>query len=278
MGYDSCPKCQWLTNTEENDYCEYCGYSFNGISNEHLFNHYNYQAYYYEELEQSDKNRIILMYVKIIETMTSMQEIVDKNRNNIYRNLDEGEDFSWWKERLFEDIKDKIVDMLDEVNSYLPGMMAEGKFEELPKYLFDKQIATFVSDAYEPIIDLFADRVKQINFDVELEYEREVRENGQLGFGVLTNSFIGAALYAVQSGMKEAKAEIAASENRALTKANKINELDGEITQFWQEQFEIYFEPLFNVWIGMVMEQLEEIILSNSGYTWDDVLEWIQSL
>ena len=32
-----------------------------------------------------------------------------------------------------------------------------------------------------------------------------------------------------------------------------------------------------DIGIGMIIEDLENIILNNSGYTWDDVMEWLQS-
>lgn len=278
MSYKSCPNCNWLTNIDETDFCDYCGYSFSGVDNAYLFNPYLYQADYVEELEQIDKNRIILMYVKIIEVIKGMEDIVENNRNNTYYNLEENEDFSWWKERLVDDIKERVMDMLNEVNDYLRGMIAKGKCEKIPLYIFDNEIKTFASDVYEPLIDFCNEKVRQINYDVEMEYTREVRDNSQMGFGVITNSFIGAALYALQSSSKEAKAEIKASENRAISKSRKISQLAGDATIFWREEFDLIFKNLFIMLQSMMIEELGEIILGNSGYTWDDVLEWIQSL
>lgn len=277
MSYERCPKCEWITNTEESNYCNYCGYSFDGIPDESIFSPYMYQADYIEDFEQIDKNRIMLIYIKIIEKITGMKDIADNSRDNSYGNLEDNEDFSWWKERLFDDIKEVVVDMLDEVNEHLSAMFTEGKCEKIPLYIFDKDIERVVSDIYEPLIDMHNDGMIRIRNEVDRTYEREVRENGRMGFGILTNSFVGAALYAVQSGVKEAKAEINASENRALSRMRKISDLEGEITDFWRNEFDTFFMSLFTMLQSMMIETLEEIILSNSGYTWDDVYEWIQS-
>lgn len=90
------------------------------------------------------------------------------------------------------------------------------------------------------IMDPFEKNSPAILSKAEHKYNIEVAENSSMGFGIITNSVMSMALYAVQSSLKEAKAESTAYANKQAYINESMSIMQRNVTKAWIDNFDSF--------------------------------------
>lgn len=117
------------------------------------------------------------------------------------------------------------------------------------------------------IMEPFEKNTPAILKNAEHNYNIEVAENSSMGFGIITNSIMSMALYAVQSSMKEAKAESKAFSNKEIYINQAMTYMQQNVTKAWQENFESFIQDT-ELCHQVFLFQIGQIVFDGFLFTW----------
>lgn len=260
MALISCPECDREVSSLA-DSCPYCGFPI-GMINDVFSNQIG--------LSQKDRDTLIVVF---FEMVTGYRELEDCLEDDYYESNMSYDDFFDW----MEDNLQRHYSFLsaNAINNTLETIENEEIIKHIHYKGFDEAVTVFVNEYREKINEKKKIEMERIYSEAENTYNTLIRK-GEMGFGVLTNSFIGASIYAFQSSVKEAKAKEEAENAKYRIIERGKERLEEEIDDYWKELFEHDFVNGIARLHLLYENYLETVIFEKVAITWKDVQEWIE--
>ena len=117
------------------------------------------------------------------------------------------------------------------------------------------------------IMEPFEKNSPAILRNAEHNYNVEVAENSSMGFGIITNSIMSMALYAVQSSMKEAKAESQAFANKKAYINQSMSYIQQNVTKTWNEHFDDFIADT-ELCHQVFLFEIGQVVFDGFLFTW----------
>ena len=117
------------------------------------------------------------------------------------------------------------------------------------------------------IMEPFEKNSPAILRNAEHNYNVEVAENSSMGFGIITNSIMSMALYAVQSSMKEAKAESQAFANKQAYINQSMSYMQQNVTKAWNENFDGFIADT-ELCHQVFLFEIGQVVFDGFLFTW----------
>lgn len=117
------------------------------------------------------------------------------------------------------------------------------------------------------IMEPFEKNSPAILRNAEHNYNVEVAENSSMGFGIITNSIMSMALYAVQSSMKEAKAESQAYANKQAYINQSMSYMQQNVTKAWNENFDGFIADT-ELCHQVFLFEIGQVVFDGFLFTW----------
>lgn len=117
------------------------------------------------------------------------------------------------------------------------------------------------------IMEPFEKNSPAILRNADHNYNVEVAENSSMGFGIITNSIMSMALYAVQSSMKEARAESQAFANKQAYINQSMSYMQQNVTKAWNENFDGFIADT-ELCHQVFLFEIGQVVFDGFLFTW----------
>ena len=272
MAIIKCPECQKEVS-DSAVACPFCGYGVEAHVKKLLEEKQAYEEFVnsHKPITFTENDWLLLfkVYDYALKRLKTTAKELPKFRNIYYNNgvpsypLDF--ENSWWN-CLCDGYKDICKTISNELSRLSNPTIAKNA---------SSAISIDVGSIIRPIIlrwdrlimEPFEKNTPAILRNAEHNYNIEVAENSSMGFGIITNSIMSMALYAVQSSMKEAKAESKAFANKETYINQSMSYMQQNVTKAWKENFDTFIEDT-ELCHQVFLFKVGQVVFDGYLFTW----------